>query len=96
MELVLSDGVLPGPHEAVVFQTVSDGAVLLHTEEEIYYGLNSVAVRIWQLLPDSRDLDDLCERLGQAYPDVDVGELRGDVIELLDSLERAGLVVPRA
>ncbi len=96
MELALTDGVLPGPHEAVVFQTVSEGAVLLHTEEEVYYGLNSVAVRVWQLLPECRDLDDLCARLGGVYPDVDPEELRGDVVELLESLERAGLVVPRS
>ena len=42
---------LPRPHPGVLFKTVSDGAVLLHVEEEIYFGLNDVGTRIWQLLP---------------------------------------------
>jgi Coenzyme PQQ synthesis protein D (PqqD) len=95
MELALSGGMLPSPHEAVVFQTVSDGAILLHTREEVYYGLNSVAVRIWQLLPESRDLEDLCSRLGREYPDAEPAMLRADVTELLADLQRTGLVVPR-
>ncbi len=96
MESALTEDVLPGPREAVVFQTVSDGAILLHTEEEVYYGLNAVAVRVWQLLPEFRDLGELCARLGTEYPDVAPAELRADVTELLDALERAGLVVPRS
>ncbi len=95
MECALTEGVLPGPHGAVVFQTVSDGAVLLHTEEEVYYGLNAVAVRVWELLPDSRHLEGLCDRLSAHYPDVPLEQLRADVTELLAALERAGLVVAR-
>ena len=32
---------------------VEDGAVLLHAGQEVYYGLNAVGARIWQLLPPS-------------------------------------------
>ena len=57
--------ILPRPHPAVMFREVSDGAVLLQMEDEIYFGLNSVGARIWQLLPPaSTDLDDLCAQLG--------------------------------
>lgn len=96
MESATSVAALPGHHGAVVFRTVSDGAILLHTEDEVYYGLNAVGVRVWQLLPESRDLDELCGALQCEYPDVDSSELRGDVAELLDALTRAGLVVARA
>ena len=96
MESALSEDVLPGPRDAVVFQTVSDGAILLHTEEEVYYGLNAVAVRVWELLPDHRDLGELCACLSADYPGVAPDQLRTDVTELLDALERAGLVVARS
>ena len=96
MEFASGAGVLPGPHGSVVFRTVSDGAILLHTEEEVYYGLNAVGVRVWQLLPASRNLDELCAALRGEYPDAPAAALRGDVAELLDALGRAGLVVPRA
>jgi hypothetical protein len=85
---------LPSPHPSVVFRTVSDGAVLLHTELEIYFGLNSVGSRVWQLLPPGcRNLDELCTSLRRSYPDVADDELRADVVELLGQLRENLLVV---
>ena len=85
---------LPRPHPNVLFKTVSDGAVLLHVEEEIYFGLNDVGTLIWQLLPPAcRDLNELCTRLAEVYSDVPPEVLRADVVELLNELEANQLVV---
>lgn len=85
--------VLPGPSPAVIFERVADGAVLLHREEEIYFGLNAVAVRIWELLPPaSTSLDELCGALALEYPAVEPEELRQDVVVLLKELMANGLV----
>jgi len=84
---------LPRPHPAVVFRTVSEGAVLLQMEEEVYFGLNAVGGRIWQLLPpECSDLDELCLRLSESYPEVEPAALRGDVLELLEQLKEHNLV----
>ena len=89
--------ILPRPHPAVMFREVSDGAVLLQMEDEIYFGLNSVGARIWQLLPPvSTSLDALCAQLGTSYPDVSADQLRADVTELLDQLREAKLLVDGA
>lgn len=86
---------LPTPHPDVVCMPVTDGAVLLHTGQEVYFGLNTVGVQVWELLrPDVGDLDSLCAALGERYPDVAAPELRADVAELLGELERGGLVLP--
>lgn len=88
---------LPRPHPAVLFQPVDDGAILLHTEQEIYFGLNGVGAQIWGLLPPAcRELDEVCARLQDRYPDVPPEELRGDVMELLDTLTTEGLLVVEA
>lgn len=85
---------LPRPHPGVLFKAVSDGAVLLHVEDEIYFGLNDVGTRIWQLLPPICGcLDELCSRLAQVYTDVAPEILRADVVELLKQLEKNQLVV---
>lgn len=85
---------LPRPHPAVLFQPVPEGAILLHTEQEVYFGLNPVGVQVWELLPPTcRDLDEVCETLGRRYPDVPAEELRRDVSELLDTLATHGLVL---
>jgi len=85
---------LPRPDPNVLFKAVSDGAVLLHVAEEIYFGLNDVGTLIWQLLPPAcGDLNELCARLGEVYSDVPPEVLRADVIELLNELEANRLVV---
>lgn len=92
---------LPKANPAAVCERVGDGAVLLHRDEEVYFGLNAVATRIWELLPPvCESLDELCGVLSSEYPEVDPAELKGDVVDLLSQLAAAGLVVrsssPRA
>ena len=85
---------LPIPHPAVLFQPVSEGAILLHTEQEIYFGLNSVGVEIWEMLPPTCfRLEEVCDALARRYPEVRVEDLRSDITELLETLEAEGLVV---
>lgn len=93
--MVKMRAMLPSPHPAVLFQTVTEGAILLHTEQEVYFGLNGVGVEVWQLLPPAcTELEEVCGALAARYPDVPVEELRSDVTELLDTLVAQGLVVP--
>lgn len=86
---------LPQPGPGVLFQPLPDGAVLLDTASEVYFGLNSAGARVWQLLqPAGRTLDDLCAALGTEFPDVDPARLRKDASDLLASLASEGLVLP--
>ena len=85
---------LPTRNPKVIFKALATGAVLYSTEEEVYFGLNPVGVRVWELLPPaSRTLDDICRVLAAEYPDVGEDVIRGDVAELLDELAKMGLVL---
>ncbi|MEK9500059.1 PqqD family protein [Gaopeijia maritima] len=84
---------LPVPHPAVLFRPISEGAVLLHGDDEVYFGLDEVGARIWQLLPPhSGTLDEVVAALQAAYPEVDAETLRVDASDLLAELRAAGLV----
>lgn len=88
---------LPTPHPAVIFQRIDDGAVLFSPTTEVYFGLNEVGAKVWQLLPPtSSSVDEICEELGRDYPDVERTVIQQDVVELLDQLLREGLVAPTA
>ena len=90
---MISTATLPLPDPAVLFRPVTDGAVLLHVEDEVYFGLNEVGCRIWELLPPkSSDLSELVDALAALYPEVSETILRDDVSELLLQLQDAGLV----
>ena len=84
---------LPVAEPSVIFQKVADGAVLFAPSTEIYFGLNEVGARVWQLLPPaSRTLDEVCAALSAAYPAIPVETIRQDVDELLADLAKEGLV----
>lgn len=86
---------LPRPNPAVLFQPLSDGAILLNPEQEVYFGLNTVGVQVWQLLPPvCSDLAEVCAALGRHYPEVEATVLEADVGELLSALAEEGLLVP--
>ena len=84
---------LPTPNCDVVYKRVMDGAVLLSTTDEVYYGLNAVGALVWEQLPPTLTrLDELCARLAGQYPDVAAETIRADVVELLEDLLAHGLV----
>ncbi len=84
---------LPRPEPTIIFQKLGDGAVLFSPSTEIYFGLNEVGARIWELLaPESTSVEDLCETLAREYPGVPADVIRGDVEDLLQDLLREQLV----
>ena len=85
---------LPSKSPDVVFQRVTDGAVLLATGTEVYFGLDPVGTQIWELLPPVQEtLDGLSDALAERYPEVAIDTIRADAEELLAAMLRAGLVV---
>lgn len=69
-----------------------DGDVaMMNIEKGKYYGLNSVASRVWELLQESRIFSELIELLLKEY-DVEKTTCEQDVSELLASLNEAGLI----
>jgi hypothetical protein len=87
--------VLPTRNPKIIFKALATGAVLYSTEEEVYFGLNPVGVRVWELLPPvHQHLDDLCRVLTSEYPEAPPEVIRADVTELLEELGKLGLVLP--
>lgn len=78
----------------MICKPVAEGAVLLHTGTETYFGLNELGREIWDLLPPKcSDLSHICGILSNRYPDVEPAQLQRDVSELLDDMVKAGLLV---
>lgn len=85
---------MPRASSAVICQRVGEGAVLLHSEQEVYYGLNAVGLRVWELLPPvSSSVADLVAVLCGEFPDVPGDVIAADVHELLEELRGHGLVI---
>lgn len=79
----------------VVFRELSGEAVLLNLESGVYFGLDAVATRAWQLMTEHERLDIVFDRLLEEF-DVAPDILRADLIALFEQLASHHLVRPRA
>ena len=75
----------------VISQEVSGETVLLDLESENYFGLDEVGTRIWQLIKEKGDLQDIYDTLLAEY-EVEEERLLQDLTELLDEISQLGLV----
>jgi len=78
----------------VVAKLVGDELVLLDYEEEVYYGLDPIGARIWELLNSGRTLGEIIDTLLAEY-DVTRDALAADVERVVGDLETNGLLAPR-
>lgn len=69
-------------------------AVIVNLASEIYYGLDAVGARVWNLIQEPAPVRAICHALTAEY-DVDADRCERDVIAFLRELAAAGLVEVR-
>ena len=85
----LSERFRPLPH--VVWARQADATVLLDAERGLYYTLNEVASRTWELLVAGEPLIEVLRRLGDEY-EISAATLQADVTATLKQLLDAQLI----
>lgn len=79
----------------ILHSKIDDEMILMSIEADSYFGLDPIASRIWELLEQPLDLDELVEKLMEEY-EVDAETCREDVQALLEDLQGRGLIAPLA
>ena len=79
--------------EHVVVRELGGEAVLLHLGTGIYFGLDTVGARIWQLLAGQGDTEAVYAQLLGEY-EVDAVRLRADLDALVEQLIAEQLLFP--
>ena len=74
---------------------LGDEAAILNLRNTVYYGLNPVGARVWNLLQQPRTVGELRDALLDEY-DVDAGRCEGDLLELLEKMRSEGLIQVRS
>ena len=93
MNISFADCVRVAPD--VLFRMVSDEAILVNLNTEVYLGLNPVGARIWSALTDAPSIDAAYQTLLAEY-EVEPARLRADLEELLGQLLGQKLIEVRA
>ena len=88
----LSDRVVVKPN--VIFRALGNEAVILNLDSGVYFGLNEVGTRVWQLL-EERNVQQACERLRGEF-EAPAERIERDVLTLVDAMVAKGLVECRA
>ena len=75
-----------------IFRELAGEAVLLQLDAGMYYGLDSVATRLWNLIAERGSLRAVLERAREEF-DVDAATLEHDLLALVSDLSERKLVV---
>lgn len=75
----------------VLSQEIAGESVLLDLQGENYFGLDSVATRMWQLIQEHQSTEQVFEKMLAEY-DVTPEQLASDLEEMIGQLEKYGLV----
>jgi hypothetical protein len=69
-------------------------AAILHMRSGLYYGLDPVGARVWNLLREPRRVEEILETLVAEY-EVDPASCEADLLALLKNLHEEGLIEVR-
>ena len=75
-----------------IFRELAGEAVLLQLEDGMYFGLDRVGTRLWQLIAERGRLREVFDGAREEF-DVDGGTLEKDLLTLVGNLARKNLVV---
>ena len=75
----------------VVFRILGDEAVILNLASGVYFGLDTVGTRMWQLMSEHGSTDKVIAAMLDEY-EVEEGQLRSDLDKLVEQLGEKGLV----
>lgn len=75
----------------LLFQPLGDEAVILNLNDEKYYTLNGMGLRMWQLLTGGMAVDDTVQALLTEY-EVEEAVLREDIEKFVQHLQERSLI----
>lgn len=70
---------------------LGDESAILSLTNTVYYGLNPVGTRVWNLLQKPRSIGELRDALVDEY-DVEAERCERDLLELLEKMSAEGLI----
>lgn len=77
--------------KSVLFQKVGEEVVLLNLDSGVYFGLDPVGARIWELIAEQKGLAEVAETIASEY-DAPREKIDGDLESLVRELEEKKLI----
>ena len=94
MEQLISKRSIVAVSEGQVSSDLANEVAILDLKSGMYYGLNEVGSRIWQLISEPKTVGEVYETLLEEY-EVEHERLEQDLIDVLQQLADRGLIEVR-
>lgn len=94
MDQPLSAASIVGATHEHVSCSLGDEAAILNLKNTVYYGLNPVGTRVWDLVQQARSVGEIRDALVDEY-DVEAEQCERDVLDLLQQMREQGLIEVR-
>lgn len=73
---------------------LGDESAILNLKNSVYYGMNPVGARVWNLVQQPKSVTQLRDALLEEY-EVDAGRCERDLLDLLEQMRLEGLIEVR-
>jgi hypothetical protein len=80
-----------GVTKDLVSADLGEEIAILHLENGVYYGLDAVGARIWDLIQEPKRVDELRDSILKEY-DVEPERCKSDLLDLIEDLANQDLV----
>ncbi|MFA5146253.1 MAG: PqqD family protein [Candidatus Omnitrophota bacterium] len=77
--------------DKVTYRVIDNEAVILNLDSGYYYSLNGVGTEIWKMMAVGKTTDEILDYFEAEYR-LSKSRLKGDLLELINDLEREGLI----
>ncbi len=74
--------------------SLGDESAILNMKNSVYYGLNPVGTRVWNLVQEPRIVGDIRDTLLDEY-EVEAQQCERDLLDLLEKMREQGLIEVR-
>jgi hypothetical protein len=74
---------------------LDDESAILNLKNSVYYGMNAVGTRVWNLLQQPKSVGEIRDLLVAEY-DVDTERCERDLLDLLEKMRVEGLIEVKA
>ncbi len=78
-------------NEKISFRIIDEQAVILNLDSGVYYSLNEVGSRAWDLCDGSKSIRDIATAICVEF-EVERETAEKDILEVMDDLVREGLI----
>ena len=81
----------PRKSQATAFRIINDEAVILNLDSSVYYTLNEVGARIWDLCDGTNNIENIAATICNEF-EVTREIAFKDILELMNDLSQEGLI----